>query len=150
MASQVIHFQKEKNDISHSFQFSVKVYYEDTDAAGVVYYANYLRFLERARTQALQDLGYSHRQLKTLGVMIVVRNIQISYLQSAVLEDELTIASSLRQMRRVGVTFAQDVMRGDVKIAEANVELACVNCRGAVAPWPPLVQKALQDVLEGD
>ena len=136
--------------LANSFTFPITVYYEDTDAAGVVYYANYLKYLERARTAALKDLGYTHRTLKTLNVVVLVRHVQVAYLRPAALEDTLQVTSSIIKLRPVGITFKQDIFNGDVHVLDAVIEMACVSCSGGVAAWPPLVFKTLQMTFKGD
>jgi acyl-CoA thioester hydrolase len=111
-----------------TFRFPVRVYYEDTDAAGVVYYANYLRYLERARTEWLSSLGL---ELATLerehGVTFVVHHVDIRYHQPARLGDRLDVTMAPLGLGRARLVVRQDVRRGEEVLAEATVKLACLD-----------------------
>ncbi|HVE51011.1 MAG TPA: tol-pal system-associated acyl-CoA thioesterase [Casimicrobiaceae bacterium] len=110
-----------------TFTFPVRVYYEDTDAAGVVYYANYLRFLERARTEWLASLGHSIAQLeRTHGIVFVVRRVEIDFKIPARLDDRLDVTVTIDTLGRASLTLLQDVRRVDDILARARVMLACV------------------------
>ena len=114
-----------------NFFHNIKVYYEDTDAGDVVYYANYLKFLERARTEALVTLGFSNKKIKEdFGALIVVKSCNIEYKISAHLEDELTIRSFIKSITKTSFFMNQFISRGDELIAEANVHLVFVNKEG--------------------
>jgi acyl-CoA thioester hydrolase len=94
--------------------YAVRAYYEDTDAGGVVYHASYLRFAERARTEALRDLGVPHAEMTELhGLMFVVRRIKVDYLVPARLDDSLVVTSEVLEMRSASVTLRQTVCRAD-------------------------------------
>jgi acyl-CoA thioester hydrolase len=110
------------------FFLPVRVYYQDTDAGGVVYHANYVNFMERARTEWLRDLGYSHMDMiRNLDVMFVVRSIKLDYLRPAVLDDLLQVSAKIKEIGRSRVTLEQKVMRGDEVLAEGEVHLVCVD-----------------------
>ena len=114
-----------------NFFYKLKVYYEDTDAGGVVYYANYLKFLERARTEALVTLGFNNKKIKEdFGSLIVVKSCNIEYKISAHLEDELTIRSFVKSITKTSFFMNQFISRGDELIAEAKVHLVFVNKEG--------------------
>ena len=114
-----------------NFFHNLKVYYEDTDAGGVVYYANYLKFLERARTEALVELGFNNKKIKDdYGSLIIVRSCNIEYKISAQLEDELNIRSFIKSITKTSFFMNQFISRGDVLIAEAKVHLVFVNKKG--------------------
>ena len=114
-----------------NFYHKVKVYYEDTDAGGVVYYANYLKFLERARTEALVTLGFNNRKIKKdFGALIIVKSCNIDYKISAHLEDELSIRSFVKSITRTSFFMNQFVSRGEDLIAEAKVHLVFVSKEG--------------------
>ena len=114
-----------------NFYHNVKVYYEDTDAGGVVYYANYLKFLERARTEALVTLGFNNRKIKKdFGALIIVKSCNIDYKISAHLEDELSIRSFVKSITRTSFFMNQFVSRGEDLIAEAKVHLVFVSKEG--------------------
>jgi acyl-CoA thioester hydrolase len=131
---------------STAFTWPVRVYWEDTDAGGVVYYANYLKFLERARTEWLSHLGLEQDRLaEEAGVVFVVRRVEADYLRSARFNDRLTVRCALVALNRVSLTMAQQVMRGDEVLLEAVVKVACVD-RGAFRPVkiPDFVMLALE------
>ena len=114
-----------------NFFHNIKVYYEDTDAGGVVYYANYLKFLERARTEALVTLGFNNKKIKEdFGFLIIVKSCYIEYKISAYLEDELTIRSFVKSITKTSFFMSQFITRGDDLIAEAKVHLVFVNTEG--------------------
>jgi len=110
------------------FTWTVRVYYEDTDAGGIVYYANYLKFFERARTEWLRSLGI-HQQdlLGTEGVAFVVRSASVEYLGAARLDDQLNLRLSIEKLGRASVQFTQQAWRGDTLLASANVKVGCVD-----------------------
>ena len=110
------------------FCFPARVYYEDTDAGGVVYYANYLKYLERARTEWLRALGFDQRRLAAeRDLAFVVRAISVDYRKPARLDDALDIESGIERIGRASLHFAQTVMRGPERLLEARVTVACVK-----------------------
>jgi acyl-CoA thioester hydrolase len=112
----------------NNFFHKLKVYYEDTDAGGVVYYANYLKFLERARTEALVTLGFNNKKIKEdFGSLIIVKSCNIDYKISAHLEDELSIRSFVKSVTKTSFFMNQFISRGEDLIAEAKVHLVFVN-----------------------
>ena len=114
-----------------NFFHKLKVYYEDTDAGGVVYYANYLNFLERARTEALVSLGFSNKKIKDeFGALIIVKSCSIDYKKSAYLEDELSIRSFVKSITKTSFFMNQFIKRGEDLIVEAKVHLVFVNKEG--------------------
>ena len=114
-----------------NFFHKLKVYYEDTDAGGVVYYANYLKFLERARTEALVTLGFNNKKIKQdFGSLIVVKSCNIEYKISAHLEDELSIRSFVKSITKTSFFMNQFITRGEDLIAEAKMHLVFVNKEG--------------------
>jgi len=114
-----------------NFFHKLKVYYEDTDAGGVVYYTNYLKFLERARTEALVTLGFSNKKIKEdFGSLIIVKSCNIEYKTSAYLEDELSIRSFVKSITKTSFFMNQFISRGEDLIVEAKVHLVFVNKEG--------------------
>jgi len=110
------------------FRWPVRVYYEDTDSGGVVYYANYLRFLERARTEWLRALGFEQTALAAVhGVAFVVRSISLDYLKPARFNDELEITIERAAVGASRIELEQRIRRGADELVSARVELACVN-----------------------
>ena len=114
-----------------NFFHKLRVYYEDTDAGGVVYYANYLKFLERARTEALFSIGYSNKKIKNdFGSLIIVKACNIEYKKSAHLEDELTVRSFVKSITKTSFFMNQIITKGDDVIVEAQVHLVFINIDG--------------------
>ena len=114
-----------------NFFHKLKVYYEDTDAGGVVYYANYLKFLERARTEALVTLGFNNKKIKEdFGYLIIVKSCNIEYKMSAQLEDELSIRSFVKSITKTSFFMNQFISRGEDLLTEAKVHLVFVNIEG--------------------
>ena len=114
-----------------NFFHKLKVYYEDTDAGGVVYYANYLKFLERARTEALYTLGYSNKKVKDeFQSLIIVKSCNIDFKKPAHLEDELTIRSFVKSITKTSFFMNQIITRDNDVIVEAQVHLVFVNTNG--------------------
>jgi len=109
-------------------RFAIRVYYEDTDAGGVVYHANYLRFAERARTEALRDLGVPHAEMQALhGLIFMVRRVKLDYLAPARLDDSLTVVTDLTALRGASVDLRQQIWLGETRIVDAELQLACVT-----------------------
>ena len=114
-----------------NFFHKVKVYYEDTDSGGLVYYANYLKFLERARTEALFSIGFSNKKInEKFNCLIIVKSCNIEYIKSAHLEDELTIRSFVKSVTKTSFIMNQEITRKDDLIVEAKVHLVFVNKEG--------------------
>ena len=123
-----------------NFYHKVKVYYEDTDAGGIVYYANYLKYLERARTEALSTIGLSNRQIKDkFGALIIVKSCNIDYKKPANLEDELSIRSFIKSITKTSFFMNQIITRGENIIAEAKIRLVFVNEKGKPVKVPDLI-----------
>ena len=113
------------------FDWNVRVYYEDTDAGGIVYYANYLKFFERARTEWLRALEVGQQQLASeRGIMFVVRSAKIDYAAPAKLDDELRLTVAISKLGRASLTFTQKAWRGEQLLASAEVLVACVTVDG--------------------
>ena len=120
-----------------NFFHKLKVYYEDTDSGGVVYYANYLKFLERARTEALFSIGYSNKKIKdNFKSLIIVKACNIEYKKSAHLEDELTVRSFVKSITRTSFFMSQIITKADDIIVEAQVHLVFVNTDGKPVKIP--------------
>lgn len=110
------------------FTWTVRVYYEDTDAGGIVYYANYLKFFERARTEWLRSLGIQQQHLLDQeGAAFVVKSASVDYIGAARLDDELKLTLSVEKLGRASVQFAQQALRGDVLLSSASVKVGCVD-----------------------
>ena len=109
-------------------QFRIRVYWEDTDAGGVVFYANYLKFFERARTEWLRGLGFSQQAMKQQdGAMFVVSQTTVRYHRPARLDDELIVTVRLQQAGRASMVVAQQAWRGDELVADGEIRIGCVD-----------------------
>ena len=124
--------------MSNIHSFKVRVYYEDTDAGGIVYYARYLHFIERARTEMIYDLfGLNHKKLKiNHDVVFVVRSCNIKYLKSAEFEDQLNIQTKIIKKSPVRLNLLQEVKREEELLVSAEIELAVINQLGDVNKLP--------------
>ena len=119
------------------FIYNFKVYYEDTDAGGVVYYANYLKFLERARTDAITSLDFSNNKLvEKFGIFIIVKSCNLNFLRPAKLEDNLDIISKVIEVKNVSIKMKQNIFVNDSMIVEAEILLASVNNEGKPSKLP--------------
>ena len=114
-----------------NFFYKLKIYYEDTDSGGIVYYANYLKYLERARTEALFSIGFSNKKIQEkFNSLIIVKSCNIEYKKSAYLEDELTIRSFVKSITKTSFFMNQIITKGKKTIAEAQVHLVFVSKEG--------------------
>ena len=115
---------------SKGFAWPTRIYWEDTDGGGVVYYANYLKFLERARTEWLRSLGFVQSELvKNPGVIFVVMNINLDYRRPARLDDSLLVTCDLVPEGAASMTFAQRILRGEEVLVEGTVRVACLDAQ---------------------
>ena len=124
--------------------FPIRIYYEDTDLAGIVYYANYLKFIERARSEWLRALGVDQGALQRLGFVFAVRRVEADYLSPARFDDLLTVESRLQGLTAARISLTQIVTRGDAVLFRAQVTLACLAQSGRPARIPPEVATLLQ------
>ena len=123
-----------------NFYHNVKVYYEDTDVGGVVYYANYLKYLERARTEALSTIGLTNLQIKDkFGSLIIVKSCNIEYKKSAHLEDELSIRSFVKSITKTSFFMNQIITKAEITIVEAQIHLVFVNDKGKPIKVPDVI-----------
>ena len=124
------------------FTHNVKIYYEDTDSGGVVYYANYLKYLERARSEALHSVGLSNKQLlKDYRSLIIVKSCNLDYIKPAMLEDILLIESQVKSMSNTSIIMSQIVKKNEATITKAEIVLVIVNDKGN----PVRIPKILKD-----
>ena len=131
---------------ANAFSIPVRVYYEDTDAGGVVYYANYLKFFERCRTEWMRQVGHDQPQLAAdAGIVFVARKAGCEYLKPARLDDLLTVGLEVEKLTRVRVVFRQHVRRGDEELVTGVVEIACVD---TVKMTPAAIPEFLHSKLE--
>ena len=123
-----------------NFFHKLKVYYEDIDSGGVVYYANYLKFFERARTEALVSLGFSNKKIKEeFGALIIVKSCNIEYKKSAHLEDELSIRSFIKSITKTSFFMNQIITKKDDLIVDAKVHLVFINENGKPIKIPDIL-----------
>ena len=123
-----------------NFNHKIKVYYEDTDAGGVVYYANYLKYLERARTEALIKIGLSNLKIRdNFKALIIVKSCNIDYKKSAYLEDELSIKSYILSLTKTSFVMIQTIIKNKIIIVEAKTHLVFVNEKAKPIKIPKLV-----------
>ena len=130
--------------MSKQFKHKVKIYYEDTDAGGVVYYANYLKYLERARSEAIYSLGLTNANLqKDHDTLIIVKSCNIEYKKPAKFEDELKIISSILSKTKTSFTMLQIIKKNEEIISEATVQLVTVNKEGKPIKIPEILNNLL-------
>ncbi len=128
-----------------AFSIPVRIYYEDTDAAGVVYYAGYLRFMERARTEWLRSLGYELDELtRREGIVFAVRSVKVDYVSPARLNDRVDVSVELKRARGASFLLAQRLTRNDTVLCEGDVLVACLDARDFV---PRRLPQAMQSKL---
>ena len=130
--------------MTNTFKLPVRVYIEDTDAGNIVYYVNYLKFMERARTEFMRTLGYDKPAFLVGDRLLVVHSANTRYVRPAVLDDALQVSVELGKLARSYVVFRQCVSRGDELLCEAEIKVACVRQRDMrPVPFPDDVQAAL-------
>ncbi len=130
-------------------QLPIRIYYEDTDAGGIVYYANYLRFLERARTEMLRSLGVSQHALMQQQIAFAVRSVQAEYLKPARLDDALVVHSRIESLGRAQLMFAQCIKRGEDVLLDAKIRVACIDpVAGKPIPMPRDLHAQLLSLME--
>ena len=127
------------------FCMPMRVYIEDTDAGGIVYYANYLKFMERARTELMRSLGYGKPALFD-GLQLVVHEVQVKYHSPAVLDDEIRVLAKLESVRKVTLSMSQNIFRGDTLLCEGHVKLDCLN---AATKKPAAMPQVMYQKLNG-
>ena len=126
------------------FKYNTKVYYEDTDAGGIVYYANYLKFLERARSEAIYSMGLTNKKLlNNYGTIIIVKSCKIDYKSPAKFEDLLEIISKIKTIGKSSFTMDQIIKRKDQIISESEIVLVTVNTEGKPIRIPDVLNKFL-------
>ena len=130
--------------MSKYFKYKFKIYYEDTDSGGIVYYANYLKYLERARSEAIYSLGLTNTNLqKDHDTLIIVKSCNIEYKKPAKFEDELEIISSILSKTRTSFTMLQIIKKNEEIVSEATVQLVTVNKEGKPIKIPEILNNLL-------
>jgi len=127
------------------FYWPLRVYIEDTDAGGIVYYVNYLKFMERARTECLRALGYDKQAIFNQDRMFVVASANVNYYMPAQLDDELIVRTAAVKIARSYIVMQQDVFRGDIKLCGGEIKVACVDRNMRPAPMPSEMREALMN-----
>ena len=131
---------------SSTKEYSIRVFYEDTDAGGVVYYANYLKFFERARTEWLRDLAINQSQLLEQNIAFVVRKVEMDNIASAQLDDLLSVKSQIQEIKRASLVFSQRILNEKQQLlCTATIRIACVNL---VKAKPCAIPQELLGVLK--
>ncbi len=132
--------------MAKKFSFTVKIYYEDTDAGGVVYYANYLKFLERARSEAIYSLGYTNSSiLEQFGVLLIVKSCNIEYRKPARFEDTLEIISEIKSFTKTSFLMKQSISRNNEIISDAEIHIVSVDKNGKPSKIPEDLKKKLEN-----
>ena len=127
------------------FEYNIKIYYEDTDSGGVVYYANYLKFTERARTDLIQQLGFSLNKLSIeYDSLFVVKKIECEYQMSAKLEDDLIVKTKILEIKNASFTLQQNIERNGKTLFASKILMVCINSKGK----PNKIPKALSQKLQ--
>ena len=130
-----------------AFTYKTKIYYEDTDAGGIVYYANYLKYFERARTEMIYSLGYDHKKLNQSDVYIVVRSCQTDYQKPVKFEEEVSVVTKLSKISPVRLNLIQSVnVNSEVRVI-ANVELAVIDQSGKPKKMPENLYKSFKSCI---
>lgn len=126
------------------FRLPLRVYIEDTDAGGIVYYVNYLKFMERARSEWLRHHGFTQRALLEAGFQLVVHRLECRYAKPARLDDELAVTAVVESSGRCRLSFRQTVDRRGEPMCEAKIDIACLDAaRLKPTPWPPALAAVL-------
>ena len=119
------------------FQYTLKIYYEDTDAGGVVYYANYLKFIERARTEMINEIGFTLTSLlKDYDRLFLVKKIECDYIESCKLEDTLNVQSKVLVLKNASFVLEQNLLKQNKIIFRSKIVMVCVNSQGAPSKIP--------------
>jgi len=114
--------------LSHKYELLCRIYWEDTDAGGVVYYANYLKFMERCRTEWLRFLGIDQNRLRLeRQLQFAVVNVVVDFLRPAVLNDEILVTAEVERLSGATISFKQTIMRGEMQLIDASTRVACLD-----------------------
>ncbi|MCR8921143.1 tol-pal system-associated acyl-CoA thioesterase [Dasania sp. GY-MA-18] len=131
--------------MSHNFAWPLRVYIEDTDAGGIVYYVNYLKFMERARTEYLRSLGFGKNYIFNAELMFVVQSVNTEYLKPAALDDELSVSATVIAAGACQLTMEQLIYRGSELLCRGVVKIVCVSQQGMN---PKRIPKAMREALQ--
>ncbi len=132
--------------MAKKFNFTIKIYYEDTDSGGVVYYANYLKFLERARSEALYSLGFTNSSLlEKYNILLIVKSCNIEYKKPAKFEESLNIVSEIIVFTKTSFKMKQNILRNNELITEATTHIVAVDNNGKPSKIPNELKKNLEN-----
>ena len=132
--------------MAKKFDLTVKVYYEDTDSGGVVYYANYLKFLERARSEAIYTLGFTNSGLlEKHNILLIVKSCNIEYKKPAKFEDKINIISEVISFTKTSFLMKQNILRKNELITKAEIHLVAVDKNGKPSKFPEELKKKLEN-----
>ncbi|MBW3696639.1 tol-pal system-associated acyl-CoA thioesterase [Vibrio sp. T187] len=135
--------------LAEPFKWPVTVYYEDTDAGGVVYHSNYIKFLERARTELLRSVGISQKTLLEQNIGVVVRHIDIDFIQGAKLDDQLQVVTTISELKRASIIFCQEIVNpGGKALCKAMVKVACIDSQKMKPKAMP--QSIISELINSD
>ena len=131
-----------------NFIWPIRIYYEDTDAGGIVFYANYLKFFERARTEMLRAMGYEQDRLMiNPGIVFAVRSVKIDYLKSALFNEKIEVRTEVTLIKRASLTFEQLITRGSDVLCTSITRIACLDTNTL---RPKEIPKILQELLKNE
>ncbi len=129
------------------FIHNLRVYYEDTDMAGIVYYANYLKFTERGRSDAVRDMGIDQNEMKANGLVFAVKSVQAEYHKPAIFGDVLVVETQTSKIGGASLEMTQRVLRGDTLVFSAVFRVACMDRAGRAARFPADIRQKLQESI---
>ena len=132
------------------FNMKIRVYYEDTDAGGVVYYANYLKFTERGRTEFLRNLGISQFEIyKNLNIKFIVHSLSIDYVNPSYLDDQLTVETSIKNIKKASIEFSQNIFKSQdgktIDIIKSKCIIVPINDESKIKPIPSIILNKIQE-----
>jgi len=128
----------------------IRIYYEDTDAGGIVYYANYLKFTERGRTEFLRNLGISQFEIyKNLNIKFIVHSLSIDYMNPSYLDDQLTVETSIKNIKKASIEFSQNIFKSydgnTIDIIKSKCIIVPINDESKIKPIPSIILKKIQE-----
>ncbi len=133
--------------MAKSFSYKIKIYYEDTDAGGIVYYANYLKYLERARTEWIYSLGYNHKKLNSNDIYIVVKSCKIDFEKPVKFEEEIEVITEISKISPVRINLKQITKVNNSIRVSADIELAIINGHGKPKKMPEELYKSFKSCI---
>ncbi len=128
----------------------LRVYYEDVDLAGIVYYANYLKYLERGRSEMVREAGISQLDMKAAGLVFAVRRVEADYLKPANYDDELVVETRLEALKWASFEMPQRVLRGDAVLMKARIKVVILSAQGRAARFPADIRAKVTEIMATD